>query len=120
MVRIKATGDDRTHLEMRAGSAASNPYLLASAVLAAGLLGIKAQQPLREQSRATTSEDNGALRKFPQNLDTALYALEEDAEFRATLGEDFIHEFVAMKRFELGRFHGHVTDWEIAEYLELY
>ena len=47
MVRIKTTGDERTHLEMRGGSAASNPYLLAAAVLAAGLAGVegKAQAP---------------------------------------------------------------------------
>ena len=28
--------------------------------------------------------------------------------------------FTAVKRFELARFHGHVTDWEVNEYLELY
>ncbi len=52
LVRVKATGDDNTHLEMRAGSAVSNPYLLASAVLAAGLLGVKAKAKLRS-NRAT-------------------------------------------------------------------
>ncbi len=120
MVRVKATDDDRTHLEMRAGSAASNPYLLASAVLAAGLLGIKGQSHLRDQARATTSEDNAALQKFPQTLEAALDALEVDADFCAALGADFVHEFLAMKRFELSRFRSHVTDWEINEYLELY
>jgi hypothetical protein len=25
-----------------------------------------------------------------------------------------------VKRFELARFHGHITDWEVNEYLELY
>ena len=39
---------------------------------------------------------------------------------RERLGEDFIKVFVAVKRFELARFHGHITDWERAEYLELY
>ena len=117
MVRIKATGDDRTHLEMRGGSAVSNPYLLAAAVLAAGLLGVKAKAKLREQSRAITSEDNPALQRFPQRLDAALDALEADPEMRAMLGEDFIRVFVAVKRQELDRFHSHVTDWEVNEYL---
>ena len=67
---------------MRAGSAASNPYLLASAALAAGLLGVKAKAKLREQSRDTTSEDNPSLQKFPQTLDAALDALEADREMR--------------------------------------
>ena len=119
LVRIKAD-DERTHLEMRAGSAASNPYLLASAVLAAGLLGVKAKAKLREQSRASTSEDNPALQKFPQTLDAALDALEADAEMREMLGEEFVRVFAAVKRFELARFHSHVSDWEVKEYLELY
>ena len=78
MVRIKVSGDENTHLEMRAGSAASNPYLLAAAVLAAGLLGIKADLGLRDQSRDCPSEDNPTLPKLPQSLDAALGALEAD------------------------------------------
>jgi glutamine synthetase len=120
MVRVKASGDDRTHIEMRAGSAASNPYLLASAVLAAGLLGIEAKAGLREQAREPTSEDNAALEKFPQTLDAALDALERDEAFREALGPEFIKVFTAVKRFELARFHAHVSDWETNEYLELY
>ena len=119
LVRLKADGD-RTHLEIRAGSAASNPYLLAAGVLAAGLLGLKVKAKLREQARATTSEDNPALQKFPQSLDVALDALEADQEMRKILGEDFVRVFTAVKRFELARFHSHVTDWEVKEYLELY
>lgn len=120
MVRVKASGDDRTHIEMRAGSAASNPYLLASAVLAAGLLGIESKAGLRDQSRATTSEDNAALEKFPQTLDAALDALDRDEAFQQALGAEFIKVFTAVKRFELARFHAHVSDWETNEYLELY
>jgi glutamine synthetase len=120
MVRIKASGDDRTHVEMRAGSAVSNPYLLGAAVLAAGLLGLEAKASLRDQSRETTCEDNAALQKFPQTLDAALDALEADAGLRAALGEEFVKVFTAVKRFELARFHSHVSDWEVNEYLEVY
>ncbi|MBX6322175.1 MAG: glutamine synthetase [Rhodospirillaceae bacterium] len=120
MVRVKASGDEQTHLEMRAGSAVSNPYLLAAATLAAGLLGVKAGSRLRDQARGMPSEDNPALPKLPPSLDAALDALEADREMRAMLGEDFIKVFVAVKRFELARFHAHITDWETNEYLELY
>jgi glutamine synthetase len=120
MVRIKATGDERTHIEMRAASATSNPYLAAAATLAAGLDGVKKASSLREQTRDTTSEDNPALPLLPRSLDNALDALEGDPEMRTALGEDFITVFTTVKRFELARFHAHITDWETAEYLELY
>jgi glutamine synthetase len=120
MVRIKAGGHEDTHLEIRAGSAASNPYLLAAAVLAAGLLGIKAGLGLRDQARDRPSEDNPALPKLPQTLDAALDALEADQAMRCLLGEDLIQVFTAVKRHELARFHAHITDWETEEYLELY
>lgn len=120
MVRVKASRDDRTHVELRAGSAAANPYLSASALLAAGLLGIEAGTDLREQTRATTSEDNPALTKFPQTLELALEALNADQPFVEALGSEFVRVFTAVKAFELGRFRGHVTDWEVNEYIELY
>jgi glutamine synthetase len=119
-VRVKATGDERTHLEMRTGSATSNPYLLASATLAAGLLGVKARSKLRAQRHDIPSEENAALPPLPPSLDAALDALEADGEMRAMLGEDFIKVFTAVKRFELARLHSHITDWETNEYLELY
>ena len=120
MVRIKAGGAEDTHLEIRAGSAASNPYLLAAAVLAAGLLGIKADLSLRDQARDRPSEDNPTLPKLPQTLDAALDALEADQSLHGLLGEEFVRVFTAVKRHELARFHAHITDWETAEYLELY
>ena len=120
MVRVKASRDDRTHVELRAGSAAANPYLSASALLAAGLLGIEAKAELRDQGRETTSEDNPALPKFPQTLDLALAALNADRPFAEMLGSEFVRVFTAVKEFELARFRDHVTDWEVNEYLELY
>ena len=120
MLRVKATGDERTHVEVRAASAASNPYLLAAGVLAAGLLGIEGGAALRTQARDGPSENDPTLERFPQTLQAALDALEADAAFRSTLGEDLVRVFAAVKRFEFARFRDHVTDWEVREYLELY
>ena len=93
---------------------------MAAATLAAGLIGLAEKRPLRAQGRETTSEDNPSLAKLPPSLDAALDALEADAAMRERLGEDLVKVFFAVKRFELARFHGHITDWERAEYLELY
>ena len=119
MVRVKATHDEGTHLEMRAASGLSNPYLSAAATLAAGLLGIEHQYELQPPVEGP-SEDDPSLPKLPPNLEAALAGLHADIEMRSLLGEDFVHLFTTVKQFELARFHAHVTDWETKEYMEVY
>lgn len=119
MVRVKATKDEQTHLEMRAASGLSNPYLSAAATLAAGLLGIKDNLTLQPMVEGP-SEDDASLQPFPKNLDTALDALVADKAMQDLLGEEFCQLFSTVKAFELDRFHEHITDWEVAEYLEIY
>lgn len=118
-VRIKDPGGPASHVEMRGGSAIANPYLSAAATLAAGLLGVEAGGELPPQSDGP-SEDDPAHEKLSGSLEVSLAALEADRAMRDMLGEDFIKVFTTVKRAELARFHGHVTDWERQEYLELY
>ena len=119
MVRVKATKDEGTHLEMRAGSGLSNPYLIAAATLAAGLLGIKHQRELQPMVEGPSEED-ASLPPFPKTLDAALASLAVDAPMQEMLGAEFCKLFTTVKEFELARFHDHITDWEVAEYLEVY
>ena len=53
-------------------------------------------------------------------LDQALDLLEADKALCSMLGEEFVDIFTKMKRYELSRFHDHVSQWESDEYLELY
>ena len=119
MVRVKATGDEDTHLEMRAGSGLSNPYLTAAATLAAGLLGIKEERELQPMVDGPSEEDP-SLPPFPKTLDAALDALAADSAMQEMLGTEFCQLFTTVKQFELARFHDHITDWETTEYLEVY
>lgn len=119
LVRTKATGDEATHHEMRGASALANPYLSAAGTLAAGLLGMKGRMKLGPQSKGP-SEDDPKLPKLAKSLEASLAALESDKAFAQMLGPDFLKLFLAVKNAELARFHDHVTDWERAEYLELY
>lgn len=119
MVRVKATQDEGTHLEMRAASGLSNPYLSAAATLAAGLLGLKEQRPLQPMVDGP-SEDDPSLQPFPKTLEAALAALVADEAMQSMLGAEFCQLFSTVKAFELQRFHDHITDWEVAEYLEIY
>src|SRR5690606_3878256 len=78
LVRVKASGDDATHVEMRGASAISNPYLTAAATIAAGLLGVKAKAKIQAMSVDMPSEDNPKFTKLASSLDQALADLEAD------------------------------------------
>ena len=119
LIRAKNSRDSRTHLENRLPTALSNSYLSAAAVIAAGTLGLKeAQMP--PEAVEGLAENFGGFDPLPTTLDEALNALERDEEFSAILGDEFVQVFTAMKRSELARLKAHVTDWERAEYLEMY
>ena len=120
MVRIKATGDDRDASRNARRLGGEQPL---SARRRGARRGPARRQGEGEAARAVARHDQrgqSGAPAFPQRLDAALDALEADPEMRAMLGEDFIRVFVAVKRQELDRFHSHVTDWEVNEYLELY
>lgn len=119
LVRTKASRDEATHHEMRGASAISNPYLSAAAVLAAGLLGLRNKLPLAPATPGPSEEDP-SLPKLPQNLEQALDDLVADRAFCDMLGPDFITLFTAVKRHELARFRGAITDWERNEYMEVF
>lgn len=119
MVRVKATGDSGTHLEMRAASGLSNPYLSAAATLAAGLLGLRNNNPLQPMVDGP-SEDDPTLPKLPSTLEAALDNLAADIEMQSILGDEFCRLFTKVKSFELARFHDHITEWEKTEYMDIY
>ncbi len=119
MVRIKQPGAPGMHVEMRASSAISNPYLCAAGTLACGLLGLAEERALVAQSEGP-SEDDPTLAPFPATLEAALAAMEADSAVVDLLGEEFVTVFTTMKRAELARFNAHVTQWEREEYIELY
>ncbi len=128
-VRVKATRDDRTHIENRLGCGASNPYLLMAATLAAGMDGIKHQMtpPAPVEGVAYGMEGLAAL---PDRLDAALDALAADTALQDALGAEFIQLFTAVKRHEIAKakqaiadygapeFVKRVDEWERSEYFE--
>ena len=119
MVRIKDAGEENCHIEMRAASGLSNPYLSIAAVIAAGLLGMQDKGELPKPSEGPSEEDP-RHKKLAGSLEEALAALKKDKAMQEMLGEDFVKLFTTVKQAELDRFRSHVTDWERDEYLELY
>jgi glutamine synthetase len=118
-VRLKGGSDESRHVENRAPTGLSNPYLAAAALLGAGLLGIRDELELEPPARPPAEED-ASKAQLPRTPEASLALLEADADVVDLLGDEFVRAYCVMRRHELGRFADHVTDWELDEYLELY
>lgn len=118
-VRIKASKDQRQHLELRIPSALSNPYLIAATTIAAGLLGIESDLRLAPE-RAGLKENDPSFVKLPTEFHEALTALHNDHALCAMLGHEFIKVYATVKAAEVARLREHVPDTETKEYFELY
>ncbi|WP_247215336.1 type I glutamate--ammonia ligase [Synechococcus sp. C9] len=105
-IRIPITGANpkAKRLEFRCPDAMSNPYLAFSAMLMAGLDGIKNQidpgEPLDRNIYELTPEELAKVPSTPGSLEDALAALEKDHDFLLAGGvfsEDFIENWIAWK-----------------------
>jgi glutamine synthetase len=123
MLRIPAAG----RIEDRTVDGSANPYLAATAVLAAGLDGIErgldAGEPNSDNLYSFSYDElvGRGMRSLPANLLDAVGELERDDVLRTALGrgrdEDYVDYYARVKRDEWFRYHEQVTDWEIREYL---
>lgn len=118
-VRIKGGSARSRHVENRAPTGLSNPYLASAALLGAGVLGIADGLELEPPARAPAEEDESKP-QLPTTVEQSLAALESDALIVELLGPEFVTAYTVMRRHELRRFDDHVTDWELGEYLELH
>jgi glutamine synthetase len=113
-------------LELRLTDSSCNPYLATAAVIAAGLDGIDRKlDPGEPQNVNHYTLSEAELRErgievLPQSLHEALTSLEDDPLFSEALGQEFVAEFIRLKRMEWVEYHRHVSDWEVNRYLEFY
>jgi glutamine synthetase len=130
LVRIQgAPGDANSHVEMRIGEPAANPYLYLAANIAAGLDGIRRglEPPPPVESDPYVSEN--AL--LPGSLAEAVGHLVEDEFYRKAFGDTLVDYLVQMKRAEVAAYEAdvaqnpppegqNISDWEMREYFEFY
>ena len=124
LVRIPGMGR-RRHIEYRSGDNAANPLLFLTAVLAAGLDGIRHSGDLPPPAHedvghlsAAEAEAQG-LEFLPRSLPEALAALEADQVVAEALGPIIFNEFLKVKRTEMAAYDLHVHPWERTMYLEV-
>jgi glutamine synthetase len=118
MIRIPSSREQNTHIENRLPGADTNPYISLSAILAAGMDGIRNRieppDPLINIDAYKSQSPS-----LPKSLEEALIALESDEFFRSELGNEFIDNYIKLRRSEIERYNMHVSDWEYKEYMDL-
>jgi glutamine synthetase len=123
MLRIPKGGG---RVECRAADSASNPYLGAALMLAAGLEGIRAGLDPGEPNRdnlynvSDTELETRGIGWLPRSLGEAIDALEADPLVRKVLGDRMFDAYVAEKRAEWDAYTAHVSAWETERYLRFW
>lgn len=116
-IRIPEERGKATRVEVRAASAASNPYLALGGILAAGLDGIKNNIEPPEIIKTDLYHDSSKQSDIvPRSLYRALAELEKDEWLCQCIGQDLINNFLAIKQLEVESFTNAVTDWEWKNY----
>jgi glutamine synthetase len=130
LVRVQgAPGDANSHVEMRIGEPAANPYLYMAANIAAGLDGIRRELVPPPPVEADPYAMDGT--HLPASLADAITELDRDEFFRKAFGDTLVDYLLQMKRSELGRYEAAiaesplpdphtVSDWEMREYFEFF
>ncbi|MDP4103776.1 MAG: glutamine synthetase family protein [Bacillota bacterium] len=116
-VRIPAERRSGSRLEIRAGDASANPYLISAVCLLAGYDGIVRQLEPPVPVSGDVSIENNLLTRLPISLEESITCLLQDDRLCELIGEPIVNAFTAMKRVEAGRFRRYVTDWEFNEYV---
>ncbi len=122
MIRIPGPG----RIENRIIDGAANPYLAATALLAAGLDGVRNKiDPGRKNTRNLYEVPEEQLKKdgiefLPVMLYEALDHFEADEVLREALGQEYSDMYLRVKRAEWNAYHRSVSQWELDSYIATY
>jgi len=116
-------GDDKSQrIEFRVAGADGNPYLVAAAVIGAGLKGIEQKLSLDEPVKGNAYEVQDDLPeelRLPTDLKDATRLFAQSKEARELFGEEFVNHFVSTREWEVREHEKQITDWQMNRYFEI-
>ncbi|MCF6254734.1 MAG: glutamine synthetase [Gammaproteobacteria bacterium] len=119
-LRVITGSAQAQRVEYRVGAADANPYLILAAALASGLWGIEQGLELEAGVQGNAYDQQFAEHlHFPPTLWDAAQRLKQSTMARQAFGDDFVEHFAASREWEEREFRKHITDWELARYLEI-
>jgi glutamine synthetase len=108
--------------EVKCFDQSANPYLVAGAVLAAGLAGVDANLRLPEEVTfdpgSMTADELGqrGIQRLPQSVDEALAHLEKSDVLRDAMGPMLFGSFAAVRRAEAEAYAGQDAESVVADH----
>jgi glutamine synthetase len=126
LIRIPASRQKGTRVELRCPDPSSNPYLVLAACLAAGLDGIKNKiKPPKSVDQnlfkmSVEERKKAGVEDLPANLQEAINELQSSSFMKKTLGAHIFENYIEAKKEEIFSYITKVHQWEIDEYLATY
>ena len=117
-LRVSAPG----RLEYRSADSAANPYMSLSVLLAAIRHGLEEKLdpgPPEEGNAYESPTGVKTAARIPSTLEEALDCLDSDEIIKCAIPGDLYRIFMHLKRDEWQRFIGTVSDWDVAEYMDI-
>jgi glutamine synthetase len=128
LIRIpmyKPGKEKATRIEYRSPDPACNPYLAFSAMLAAGLEGVKNKYKLAEPANdniyhmSDEERRKTGIRSLPEDLLEAIRITENSGLIKDCLGSKVFEYFIRNKKMEWDEYKAQVTQYEINKYLPI-
>ncbi len=117
--RLCGESSKAIRIECRIGGADLNPYLAFSALLAAGIAGIKNKMPL-EEDYVGDAYQGEALREVPKTLHEAIETLRMSEMLRDALSSEVVDHYLRAAEWEQSEFDREVTNYEVRRGFEQY
>ncbi|MEQ8860606.1 MAG: hypothetical protein RIC56_18345 [Pseudomonadales bacterium] len=121
-IRVIAGKASAQRIELRAPGSDSNPYLVASCLLAATLWGIENQvEPAEPMSGSSYERADDILEDqlFPATFRQAIEAFSESTLAKELFGPDFVAMYAGTRLAQAEQFARMVTDKELERFLEM-
>jgi len=125
MIRIPAARGKSTRIEVRSVDPSSNPYLAMSALLAAGLDGIRNSldgvSPVKKNlfKMSDVERKRLGIRNLPESLKEAIEFFSASELMKETIGEVLFTKLIEAKTKEWDEYKMKISQWELDKYLPI-
>jgi glutamine synthetase len=119
LIRVPSSAKgESNNIEIRNPDPSANPYLASTAILAAGLDGIKRKMKAPAESRGNLYNSKDLV-SLPSSLAEAIEATSEDKVILNAVGMDIFEAFREMKFKEISDYRRHVPVWDFNMYFNI-